>query len=143
MLYNKYLKKLKKCPFCNVDKSHILLSNKNAFVLLCRSPYTKDHLLVIPKKHVKFLNKLNTNEQDDLNKLMIKALNKLHKKHKNVSILYKEGVNKDVGKTINHAHIHLIPRIKISIQDINWKKREVMCDKEYNKKTIEMKKILK
>ena len=66
---------------------------------------------------------------------------KLHKKHKNVSILYREGNKKEVGKSINHLHIHLIPNIQIGSITLNAKKREIYSEENYIEKIKELKKI--
>lgn len=142
MLYTKYLKTLKKCPFCELNKNEILKQNKFAILTLAKAPYTKDHLLVLPKKHVFKLNDLTKQEKDTLEALEYYALKKLHKKHKNVSVLYREGNKKQVGKSIDHLHIHIIPNMQIGSRDINWKKRRVYSEKEYVKKIKELKKRL-
>jgi len=142
MLYTKYLKTLKKCPFCELEKSEILKQNKHAILTLAKAPYTKDHLLVLPKKHVFKLNDLTKEEKDALEALEYYALKKLHKKHKNVSVLYREGNKKQVGKSIDHMHYHIIPNMQIGSRDINWRKRKVYSDKEYVKRIKELKKGL-
>ena len=141
MLYKSYLKKLKKCPFCILKKGEILKSNKSALLILARAPYTEDHLLVIPKKHLRKINSLTKKEKEDSEKLEFYGIEKLHKKHKNVSILYREGDKKEVGKSINHMHIHLIPKIRIGSRNIKSEKREIYFETNYFKKIKELKKI--
>ena len=58
MLYTKYLKTMRICPFCNLTKEEKLKQNKNAILTIAKAPYTKDHLLVVPKKHVIKFNSL-------------------------------------------------------------------------------------
>ncbi len=139
MLYQNYLKTLKKCPFCNLEKNKILKQNKFAILTLAKAPYTKDHLLVFPKKHHLTLNSLTKQEKQALEALEYYALKKLHKKHKNVSMLYREGNKKQVGKSIDHLHVHLIPNMQIGSRDINWRKRKVYSEKEYVKKIKNLK----
>lgn len=141
MLYQNYLKKLKKCPFCNLKKEEILKSNKSALLILAKAPYTNDHLLVIPKKHLKKINSLTKKEKIDLENLEFYGIKKLHKKHKNVSVLYREGNKKEVGKSINHLHIHLIPKIQIGSITLNAKKRKIYSEEDYIEKIKELKKI--
>ena len=140
MLYQNYLKKLKKCAFCNLKKREILKSNKYAILILAKAPYSKDHLLVMPKKHHLTIRSLNINGKRDIEKLTFYGLKKLHKKHKNVSILYREGNKKEIGKSVNHLHIHLIPEIKIGSKNIKNEKRKVFSKKNYIKKIDEFKK---
>ena len=97
MLYTKYLKTLKTCPFCNLTKDEILRQNKYAILTLAKAPYTKDHLLVVPKKHVVKFNSLTQEQKDAVERLVCYGLKKLHKKHKNVTVLYREGNKDEVG----------------------------------------------
>jgi diadenosine tetraphosphate (Ap4A) HIT family hydrolase len=140
MLYEKYLKTLKKCPFCELDKGEILKQNKFAVLTLAKAPYTKNHLLVLPKRHVFKLSNLPQEQKDDFEKLVYWGMKKLHKKHANISIVYREGSKKGVGKSISHLHYHLIPNMKIGSHDINWRKRKIYSEKEYVKMVKSMKK---
>ncbi len=142
MLYQSYLKKLKRCPFCELEKDEIIKQNKFTILTLAKAPYTKDHLLVLPKKHVLRLGDLSKQEKNAIEELLYYGLKKLHKKYKNVSILYREGNNKQVGKSISHLHYHIIPNMQIGSKDINWKKRKVYSEEEYVKKIGELKKRL-
>ena len=141
MLYDKYLKELKKCPFCNLKKEEIIRKNKHSFLIYTRSPYTKDHSLVIPKRHIFSINELNTEEKRYVDRLVFYALKKLHKKYKNVTVLFREGNKKEIGKSIDHLHIHLIPNLRIGPYDIKLKRREYLDEKEYLKLTKRAKKI--
>lgn len=142
ILYKSYLKKLKKCPFCDLKKEETLRENKDAILIFAQAPYTKDHLLVIPKKHVLKLNLLSKKQKENIEKIIYYGLKKLHRKYDNVSILYREGKKKDVGKSIDHIHYHLIPNLKIGACNINGNKRKIYSDKEYTKKVKEIKKRL-
>ena len=135
MLYNKLLKKIKKCPFDSFDKEEIIKENRFAVVILARSPYTKNHLLVIPKKHKIAIKELTLLEKKNLWKLINWSLKKLYTKHKSVSIIYREGKMKEVGKSISHMHVHLIPHIQIGAYNIDGRKRKVMGEDAYRKKT--------
>jgi len=140
MLYTSYLKKRIPCPFCCLKKEEIIRQNKSAMLILAKAPYTKDHLLVVPKKHIIKLNSLNKNQKDDFEALVYFGMKKLHKKYRNVTILYREGNKKEVGKSVNHLHYHLIPNMQIGSYDIDWKKRMIYSDEEYVKKVKEIKK---
>lgn len=142
MLYTKYLKTMKQCPFCNLNKEEILKENKLAILTLAKAPYTKDHLLVLPKKHVRKINKLSKKQKDSIEELIYYGLKKLHKKYKNVTVLYREENRKDVGKSINHLHYHIIPSMKIGAYTINFNKRKIYSEKNYIKKINLFKKDL-
>ena len=143
MLYEKYLKEKHKCPFCNLTKEEVLKQNKYVILTLAKAPYTKDHLLVVPKKHYLKFNSMTKAEKDCVDNLVSYALKKLHKKYKNVTVLYREGDLKEVGKSISHLHYHIIPNMRIGAYNINWKKRKIYSEEEYIEKIKDMKKRLK
>ncbi len=139
MLYEKYLEKLKVCPFCSIKKNEVLKQNKNAILILAKAPYTKDHLLVVSRKHALKLKDLTKQQKEDIEKLINYGMKLLNKKYNNVTILYREGNKKQAGKSIDHMHYHLIPKMKIGSININWKKRKIYSDKDYAKKIKEFK----
>jgi len=143
MLYSKFLKENKSCPFCRLKKEEIIKENKYAMMILSRARYTKDHLLIIPKRHRSKIKDLGFVEKKSIGKLVLFGLDALHKKHKNVSIAYREGNMKEVGKSISHLHIHLVPHLQIGPYNIDGRKRKIMSDKLYLKKTKELKEELK
>ena len=70
-------------------------------------------------------------------------MKKLYKKYGSVSILFRQGDKKEIGKSIDHIHYHLIPKIKIGAHNINGNKRRIYSDKEYLTKIKEIKRKLK
>lgn len=119
------------CLFCNQNlKDKYILENDYAFAVLDNFPVTKSHTLIIPRRH--FI------EYFDITDKELIAVNKL------VKILKKEliesdssikgfniGVNcgKVSGQTIDHCHIHLIPRRKGDINNPRGGVRGVIPDK--------------
>ena len=140
MLYERFLKKNHSCPFCNLTKNEIIKQNKFAVLTLARAPYTKDHLLITPKKHILKINKLSKKQKIAIENLIYYGMKKLHKKYKNVTLLYREGNKKQVGKSINHMHYHLIPNLQIGAQEKFWKNRKIWNEEEYLNKIKNFKK---
>lgn len=138
MMYDDYLKTLDKCPFCNLKKQEIVRENKFARVILAKAPYHKDHLLVVPKRHVIKISQLKNNELEEISSLVFWAGKKLEKKHHNLSILYREGNKKKIGKSIDHFHVNLIPDEMIGSIEVNKNGRKVLSEKEYIKRTKEL-----
>ncbi len=143
MKYNDWLKNKNRgvCPFCCLTNEEIIKNNKNADIILSRAPYTKNHLLVIPKKHVMKMSQLSQGEKDDLDALVFGGLKNLHKKYANVSVIYREGSLRGVGKSINHAHFHLIPNLKVGPKIWN-KTRSFFTEKTYQKRTKDIREEL-
>ena len=108
MEYQQYREQLKSCPFCN--KMETISETKNFYVTLARAPYTKDHILNIPKRHVIFLNELTKEEQQELRETVNERNNIMLKHYNGTSILLRDShENGTSGKSIGHLHAHIIP----------------------------------
>lgn len=143
MKYLDFVKNLKECPFCNLKKEEILKENNNAIIILAKAPYTENHLIVIPKKHVLEIASISKEQKESFEEIVSYGLKKLREKYDCVSILYREGDGKDTGKSISHAHYNLIPKMKILPKGIDPANREIYPDKEYLEKTKDAKKNFK
>lgn len=139
MKYITVVKKLEEthtCPFCHEKPEHILQMGKYFFVIPARAPYTKHHLLIVPRRHVNLLTTLTHAELLEMHKLVDIRTKKLHKKHKDVSLLLRDGLVKDlfINKSINHLHFHLLPDIAVQIESQKQSEnRKRIEDKEYTK----------
>ncbi len=112
MNYRTLLKQKRPCPFCHYGKHEIIAQNKYAVMIPCLAPYTKDHVLVFPKRHTEAFLKINAAEMRAMHLLMQKAFKLLGAlKYQDISILFREG--KGSGKSVLHAHYHVIPKIKV------------------------------
>jgi|TARA_Y100000294_G_scaffold154333_1_gene153918 diadenosine tetraphosphate (Ap4A) HIT family hydrolase len=107
----------KNCIFCTIAKTkkarQIISSNRLAIAIRDNYPVTKYHTLIIPIRHVSTFFDLKKNEIDSCIKIIFlqkKELTKLDKKIKGFNVGFNSG--KVAGQTINHFHIHLIPRRK-------------------------------
>ncbi|WP_445381623.1 HIT domain-containing protein [Robiginitalea sp. IMCC43444] len=101
------------CIFCTINKGRIIDSNELAFVIRDKYPVTEGHLLMIPKRHCKTYFEIS---QAELN-----SMHRLAHKHREILITEDPGISgfnigfnigKDAGQTVNHCHMHLIPRRK-------------------------------
>jgi ATP adenylyltransferase len=97
------------CLFCSVT-SDILAHNEHAFSIPDRYPVSRGHCLVVPREHVSSIFDLN-----DVGYLSCFVL--LREVKQQIERMYQPsgfnvGVNcgKAAGQTVEHAHIHLIPR---------------------------------
>ena len=129
------LDKAEKCLFCNKAKQKIIYSGEFMFVVRDSFPVTKLHTLIIPHRHVSNFFDLNTNELDDLSKILKEQRKNLLELDKNITA-FNVGVNAgaDAGQSIMHCHIHLIPRRKGDIENPRCGVRGVIPSKQkYNK----------
>lgn len=97
------------CIFCKIIKKEIpcekVYEDENFLSFLDIQPVSDGHLLVVPKKHVVWMQ-----EADD------ETISEIFKLSKKLMLAIKKGIGCDyvqlsiVGKDVPHFHIHLIPR---------------------------------
>lgn len=97
------------CIFCKISKREIpcnkVYEDKKFLVFLDIKPVADGHLLIIPKKHVVWMQ-----EADD------ETISEIFKLAKKIMLALKKGLSCDyiqesvVGNEVPHFHIHLVPR---------------------------------
>ncbi len=108
------------CIFCKLlrDSPHkIIAQNNTFFAIYDEFPVSRGHALLIPKRHVESFFDITKEELDDLFEL-IKKVKEIVDKEFNPDG-YNIGVNEGraAGKTIDHLHIHLIPRYEGDVEN--------------------------
>ena len=109
--YNISMSNNSDCVFCS-PKREIITETALAYAIFDKFPVADGHTLIIPKSHVSNYFDLSINEQISVT-LLINRLKKIIDK-----IFKPDGYNIGVnigqagGQTINHVHVHLIPRYK-------------------------------
>ena len=118
-----------KCFFCSLPKERVWLETDHSIAFLDGYPVSEGHALVIPKRHSPILHDLPANELNDVWALVAKVRGLLKEKHNPDG--FNIGVNEGeaAGQTINHAHVHIIPRRKGDVQDPRGGVRWVIPDK--------------
>src|SRR5437867_3782750 len=98
------------CPFCSRAAEDIVLRNRLCYARYDGYPVSKGHLLIIPIRHVASFFELTEDERKAGFELVWQANAKLN------SDLHPDGYDVGVnvgragGQTVEHAHLHLIPR---------------------------------
>lgn len=145
MRYHDYLLKILKdeCPFCGIKKEYIVEKWKHFTVLLSRAPYVKDHLLIVPNRHLIRMSEIKSEEWWTLVPMIEKWTRKLEKVHWEVNLLLRDWVaNWILWKSIDHLHFHLVPSIPI-YSSTSWGNRQIYSDYQTTKKTAELKEKFK
>jgi len=117
------------CPFCNISIDQILLESEYSYAKYDGFPVANGHALIISKRHVSNYFDLKEEEQVDMLKLM--NLVKIKVENEYGISQYNIGVNcgEEAGQTINHVHMHLIPRYKGDVDDARGGVRWVIPSK--------------
>ena len=97
------------CIFCQIDRP-ILAETKLSCAFFDGFPITKGHSLVIPKRHVKTIWEMTTDEYIDAFSLVRRVKDLLQREFEPQG--FNIGVNCEEagGQTVYHAHVHIIPR---------------------------------
>ena len=120
------------CLFCKTKKSDFILENDLAYATIDTYPVSKFHSLIIPKRHIKNYFELSIKEIIACNRLIKKLKKKIETKDKSVKG-FNIGTNsgKVAGQSINHCHIHLIPRRKNDVKNPQGGVRSVISAKQH------------
>jgi diadenosine tetraphosphate (Ap4A) HIT family hydrolase len=94
MEYNQALQSFNKtfCPFCNEKPENIVEITNYFYILATRAPYTQDHLLVVPRRHICLIKDLKNKEAKEMYDIIEKRTERLHKKHKDIDLLLRDGL---------------------------------------------------
>jgi len=130
--YNQLQKVLETdCPFCNPDtEAKLIVESATAYAIYDKFPVNDGHALIIPKRHCSDYFELSFREQAAcifmLNKVKEIVSTRFKPDGFNVGI----NVGEKAGQTVNHVHIHLIPRYKGDVEDSRGGVRGVIPEKQ-------------
>jgi diadenosine tetraphosphate (Ap4A) HIT family hydrolase/5-methylcytosine-specific restriction endonuclease McrA len=111
-LRESYAHRDEKCPFCGRQKTgDLILENELCFGIKDRFPVADHHMLVIPKRHVSDFFELYEPERHASVRLLNAAKSRVKSEDPTV-VGFNVGINvgEAAGQTVDHCHIHLIPR---------------------------------
>jgi diadenosine tetraphosphate (Ap4A) HIT family hydrolase len=108
---------LKQCPFCQLEKTSVVLENELAFAFFDKYPVQKGHLLIVPRRHVETYFDAAAEEIASIHLLIRQGKELLDENYHPDG--YNIGVNVGYygGQTVMHLHFHLIPRYKGDVSD--------------------------
>ena len=118
------------CPFCSPDvEQDILLENELAYAIFDRFPVNNGHVLVIPRAHQGNFFGMPELIRNACMSLLQEAMRmvqeRFHPDGFNVGI----NIGEAAGQTIDHVHIHLIPRYTGDVESPRGGVRGVIPDK--------------
>lgn len=106
------------CPFCNPDSEReLIVESATAYAIYDKFPVNDGHTLIIPKRHCEDYFDLTFKEQSACMFLLNKVKKIVSTEFKTDSFNVGINVGEISGQTINHVHIHLIPRYKDDVED--------------------------
>ena len=123
---------MENCIFCKIANGEIpaatLYEDEDFRVILDLGPASKGHSLILPKKHAANIYEL---PDETAGKAMILAKKMAGKL---TDALNCDGFNivqnngEIAGQTVNHFHLHLIPRYEGDGLNLNWPQQEISAE---------------
>jgi len=111
--------------FKKIDENEFFFAVRDGY------PVTPLHTLIIPKRHILSFFELNEIEQGELFSFLEKQKKSIMNEDSSVSA-FNIGINDgpDAGRSVDHLHIHLIPRRKGDMDDPRGGVRGVIPEKQ-------------
>ena len=105
------------CPFCDFDRNRILVETEIGVALWDAYPVTQGHTLVVPRYHVASIYQLGPPDQAALWVLVGQIREMLLQEFAADGINIGVNDGRAAGQTVEHAHIHVIPRRNGDVPD--------------------------
>lgn len=122
---------MKNCFFCDIQKENenLVIESDNFFAMLDNFPISKGHSLIIPKNHIGSFFTLNDLELKELYDLIKQVKAIINEKYRPDG--WNLGINEGraAGQSIDHLHIHLIPRYLGDVSDPHGGVRNIIHSK--------------
>jgi len=117
------------CDKNNKEKHNIILENDLFYSRWDNFPVSSGHAEIVPKKHIVSFFELTKDDILQLYDLIIKTKKIISEKYNSDG--YNIGLNEGnaAGQTINHLHIHIIPRYKNDIKNPHGGIRNIIPNK--------------
>ena len=123
------------CLFCDINESGFAHKNNLAYASYDSYPVTKDHCLIIPKRHIKDYFDLSKDELIACDELIKTVKEEILTKDQTVKgFNLGTNIGKVSGQSILHCHFHLIPRREGDVQNPQGGVRSVIPNKQHYKR---------
>lgn len=113
-----------RCPFCSIDASRIHLANEQASAFPDLYPVSQGHTLVVPHRHLSSVFDLDPGELEELWILVGRVRAQLQRELKPDGFTIGINDGAAAGQTVDHGHVHVIPRFHGDVIDprggIRW-----------------------
>ncbi len=120
------------CLFCNIKESGVAHENDFAYASFDSYPVSKDHCLIIPKRHIKDYFELSKEELIACDKLVKIVKDEITNKDQSVKgFNLGTNIGKVSGQSILHCHFHLIPRREGDVENPQGGVRSVIPSKQH------------
>ncbi len=106
------------CPFCaHIASAAALIADGSAVAMPDGFPLNPGHTLVVPRRHIGDLFSLSPVEQADVWRLVARVRERILREHRPDGLNVGLNVGAAGGQTVDHAHVHVIPRLQGDVDD--------------------------
>lgn len=99
------------CVFCQrLQSADLLATNEKAAAFPDAFPLTPGHTLILPRRHEGNFLSLNDEEHAAIWRLVVAVRAIIDRQHRPQGYNVGANVGAAAGQTVDHAHLHLIPR---------------------------------
>jgi diadenosine tetraphosphate (Ap4A) HIT family hydrolase len=112
------------CPFCHPDPERVFNEGSHVFALWDAYPVSDGHALIVPRRHMGSWMEVTPEEQAELLEAIAAVREEIEATRSPDG--YNMGINDGfpAGQTVDHLHLHVIPRYEGDVQDprggIRW-----------------------
>ena len=124
-------------PFAQISKNEHIAFNRSAFAVWDQFPVTPGHALVIPHRLIGSWWQASEEERADLFELVNDVRLIIEQDHAPDGFNLSINLGEAAGQTIDHLHIHVIPRYKSDVPDPRGGVRHVIPSKSNDLRVID------
>lgn len=105
------------CPFCDVSRVQPIYSGNLVFAIWDRHPVSRGHVLIIPRRHCATWFDATPEEIAELSSAVNPVRKLILERHKPDGFNIGVNVGTAAGQTVDHLHVHVIPRYDGDVVD--------------------------
>lgn len=144
--YDNIWKSVGKCVFCDLRDKYIIYEENGVVLTIAVFAYIDGHAMIIPRRHVRSVKELTSDEWETMRKFMYIAKKMIRDIYgvKGMQIIQKDGA--DAQSTVEHLHFHCIPFDAPDLAKWNYRQlvnTPVENTKLYTNKKNEIEKLAK
>ena len=143
-------KKGKECLLCRIAKEKndienlVIFRSDYCYAMLNRFPYNAGHIMIVPYRHISKIDKLKSEEVQDIFDLSNKCIDVLNKNYKPQGYNLGMNIGKVAGAGIDkHIHLHIVPRWNGDTNFLPILSETKMVSQELRKMQRQLKDLLK
>lgn len=119
------------CPFCELEKDRAPITESAlVYSVYDKYPVSDGHALIIPKLHEPDYFQLSDKYKNACNLVLARTKEILSEKYSPDGFNVGINIGREAGQTVDHVHIHLIPRYEGDVEDPTGGVRGVIPDRK-------------